>query len=897
MIGVFLFRLRCVLVAGLLGVCLLGVCGVSSVFAAGGAPGWEVFGFFGPTNLVPGGSGDLHLYVYNVGSVASSGVVTVTDHLPGGMTTPGTSACAETGPSFVTCSFEGIEVANVEPAKLPAVLVIPVNVPASASGSVVDRAEVSGGGAAGSASASIPVTFSSTPAGLGLAGFDGWFSNADGTTDTQAGSHPYSFTTVFALNSAEHGNGIEPAVGEARGVNVNLPPGLVGDVTALGQCKRELFDNSETGEKEEPNEGCPANSNIGWVTLLATGLGKPYFPVYNLVPPPGDVAEFGFSVTGDTNVILDVHVRSGGDDGVTVHVENAPQREALLASFTIWGVPGEASHDFQRAGKECVEDGQGGCGFKGQVRPFLTLPTVCGAPPVVGVEELSTWQNEAITPRSAFFEAHDKSDVPTGLEGCGRIAQFSADGSSALFAPSLAITPEVSTGDSPTGLTAVLRLPQGLNDEGLATSGLRDTTVALPEGLALNPGQAAGLEACQPAQENFAPGSPQGESEALDAAPSCPAGSVVGEDEIATPVLPDRLRGKVYVLQSNPPHVQILVAASGDGLNLKLLGKVELNPATGQLVTKFEETPDLPFSEFKLVFNGGPKAALVIPQRCGSYSTSTEFAPWSEPFAEATSSSVFAIDKAAGGGGCPSALPFAPYFAAGSSSSIGGAYTNFSMFLSRGDGEQHLGSLQFTAPKGLLGMIPHVTLCSEAQAAADVCPPGSEIGQSEATAGPGANPLVIPQPGEPSAPIFLTGPYQGAPYGLLIKVPVIAGPFDLGTQVVRGKIEVDPHTSQLTITTGALPRIVEGVPSDLRSVYAIINRAQFMFNPSNCTGGSFSGTAASTEGASASLASHFQVGACQALKFKPAFSVSTSGKPTRLGGASLTAKVTYPLSR
>src|SRR6202035_5598374 len=164
--------------------------------------------------------------------------------------------------------------------------------------------------------------------------FDGWFSNADGTADTQAGSHPYSFTTVFALNSAEHGSGIEPAGGEARGVNVNLPPGLVGDVTAIGECKRELFDNSETGEKEEPNEGCPADSNIGWVTLLATGLGKPIFPVYNLVPPPGDVAEFGFSVTGDTNVILDVHVRSGGGVGVAGDAEKAPQRGVVGAGFS-----------------------------------------------------------------------------------------------------------------------------------------------------------------------------------------------------------------------------------------------------------------------------------------------------------------------------------------------------------------------------------------------------------------------------------------------------------------------------------------------------------------------------------------------------------------------------------
>jgi hypothetical protein len=879
--------------AGVLVMCLVGVLGVGVGVAGAGAAGvsgvgWEVFGFFGPTNLAPGGSGDLHLYVYDVGGAASSGVVTVTDRLPGGMTSTGSEDCSETAPSVVTCSFEG-----VEPAKVPFVIVFPVSVPADASGTAVNGVEVSGGGAVGSAHESIPVTFSSARAGLGFSNFDGWLSNADGSADTQAGSHPYAFTTVFSLNNVASGSEIEPAGGEARTLNVKLPPGLVGDTTAVGQCKRELFDNGEIGE--DAGEGCPANSNIGWVTLLAKGLGSPFFPVYNLVPPAGVTTEFGFSITGDTNVILDVHVRSGGDDGVTVHVQNAPQREALLSSVTIWGVPGEASHDFQRAGKECAEDGSGGCGYKGQVHPFLTLPTSCGAPPLFGIEELTTWQDEAIAPQRASFPLHDESGAPTGLGGCGRLAQFNASSSSsALFAPSVSLTPEVSSADSPSGLTAIVRLPQGLNGEGLATPGLKDTTVTLPEGLVINPGQAAGLEACQPAQENLAPGSEAGESEAFDAAPSCPKGSIVGEDEIATPLLPGRLHGKVYVLQSNPPHIEILVAASGDGVNLKLVGKVELDPFTGRLTTKFEETPDLAFSEFKLTFNGGPKAALATPQRCGEYQTSARFTPWSEPFADTTSSSAFAISTAPGGGGCPASLPFSPSFTAGSTSDIAGGYTGFSMLLSRGDGQQHIGSLQFTTPRGLLGMISNIPLCGEAEANADACPEASKIGHTITTAGPGANPLVIPQPGAPEAPIYLTGPYAGAPYGLLIKVPVIAGPFNLGIQVVRGKIEVDPHTSQITITTGALPRIVEGVPSDLRTIYAIVDHANFMFNPTSCEPATFTGTATSTEGATSALSSSFRIGGCQALKFQPALKVSTSGRTSRLGGASLTAKLTYP---
>ena len=128
----------------------------------------------------------------------------------------------------------------------------------------------------------------------------------------------------------------------------------------------------------------------------------------------------------------------------------------------------------------------------------------------------------------------------------------------------------------------------------------------------------------------------------------------------------------------------------------------------------------------------------------------------------------------------------------------------------------------------------------------------------------------------------------------MISVPVIAGPFNLGTTVVRGKIEVDPQTSQLTITTDPLPTILDGVPVDMRTINAVIDRKEFMFNPTNCNPQSFSGTATSTEGTTAPLSSPFQVGSCRSLTFKPGFKVSTSAKTSRTQGASLDVKMTLP---
>ena len=313
------------------------------------------------------------------------------------------------------------------------------------------------------------------------------------------------------------------------------------------------------------------------------------------------------------------------------------------------------------------------------------------------------------------------------------------------------------------------------------------------------------------------------------------------------------------MLQSNPPELKLLVAASGDGVNIKQVGTVHLNKATGQLTTTFDEHPDTPFSEFKLAFSGGAQAALVTPPKCGVYSTTTSFTPWSAPFvAEAFDATRFAINAGPLGSACTNPLPFAPTLTAGSTTDQAGGYTDFSMLLQRGDGQQRFLSLSFKAPEGLSGMIASVPLCGEQQANEGTCPEASKIGHTVVGAGPGPYPFYIPQQNAPPTPIYLTGPYDGAPFGLSIVTPVVAGPFNLGTNVVRARIEVDPHTAQITITTDAsgvhsIPTILDGIPTDVRSINAIIDRPDFMFNPTNCSPQEFSGTAYSDEGAKTSL--------------------------------------------
>ncbi|MGA7703951.1 MAG: hypothetical protein WB998_03535 [Solirubrobacteraceae bacterium] len=825
------------------------------------APGWEATMQTFPTNLSPGGAGNLKISLYNAGGAPSNGPVTVTDRLPNGVTATAAGrdlfdevvgppwACSGIGTSVVTCTdSESI------PVGLPQTIGIELSVAEGEARTETNQVTVSGGGATGPASLSGPLRISSTPSGFGFAAFDAWTTNADGTTDTQAGSHPYETTVAFDLDSAKN---LETTGGEIKNVEVNTPTGLVGDPTALPQCTRQQFDAKR----------CSAESQIG-IDVAEIEGEEDEFPLYNLVPPPGLAAQFGFTLVG-IETFLDVGVRTGSDYGITVHTDDIVQRGIKENMTTLWGVPADPSHDASRSGPGCHE----GCASDVAPIPLLTLPTSCVGPREYSIEA-STWQNSDTASASAL--THDNEGVAVGNTGCDHLG----------FGPSISVSPDTSFADTPAGLSVELKTPQeGLsNPEGLAASNIEDTTVTLPEGVVINPGQAAGLQACQPSEDALG----------TEAAPSCPNASRVGMVAIESPLVKEKLEGGVYVLPSNPPDLQLLVAASGDGVNLKLVGDVHLDSQTGRLVTTFTRTPELPFTNLKLSFSGGAQAALATPLTCGTYTTTSDFTPWTNPFvADVFPSSAFAITGGTGGTPC-SAPGFSPSMIAGSTTDQAAGYTSFSLLLQRGDGQQRVASLRFKTPEGLLGMISKVPLCPEAQANTGTCSAASQIGHTVVEAGPGPYPLVVPQPGQPPAPIYLTGGYKGAPYGLSIVVPLVVGPFTLQTQVVRARIEVDPHTSRLTVTTDPLPTIIDGIPADLRTINAVIDRPGFMFNPTNCDPQAFTGTATSTEGATAPLESHFQMGSCQTLSFKPNFKVATNGKTSRKNGASLNVKLLYP---
>jgi hypothetical protein len=197
-------------------------------------------------------------------------------------------------------------------------------------------------------------------------------------------------------------------------------------------------------------------------------------------------------------------------------------------------------------------------------------------------------------------------------------------------------------------------------------------------------------------------------------------------------------------------------------------------------------------------------------------------------------------------------------------------------------------------PPGLSGLLTGVKLCGEAEANAGTCGAESEVGETTVSVGVGSSPFAVK-----GGRVFITGPYKGAPFGLSIVNPAKAGPYDLGKVIVRAKIEVDPVTAALTISSDnegsyKIPQYLKGIPLQIKHVNVTITRPGFTFNPTNCEHMQIGGTLSSTEGASQALAVPFQATNCATLAFAPKFSASTSGKTSKANGAALKVKIAFP---
>ncbi len=899
--------------------------------SAGPGPGWTISSLATPTDLAPGtDTGSYQVIVRNSGSAPAEGPVTITDRLPAGFkaATTGSGEVSSSKPHYydeneeeiffpddeagnalrvhairspektgnfinlqgsvwyfpctsngagtvVSCTYSH---APVRPG-VSLVMTLGVEVPATAGEGeeAVNVATVTGGGAPSpSASTSETSTISSTTSSYGLESFDFQAAALDGLTDTQAGDHPYETTVSYFLNTEEEGESYVPVSNggvkeETKDFVVDLPPGLVGNPQVVARC---------TPQRVEA-EKCPPSTQIGVATTYiingALNGNRPFptiDPIYNVTPEPDEPADFQFNDTG-IPVNLAVNVSQETGYAVRVTVSGVPRIAAVVGvSVTFFGDPQSDPDVFNQS-------------TGAQPFAFLSNPVDCSAGPLTARVSTDSWERPGAWLANGSPDLADPNwktataTVYPSMTGCDLLQ----------FNPSISVVPDTTQADEPTGLTVNVHVPQGTGiPPTLATPELKDATVTLPAGMSISPSAADGLQACSDAQ--FA--------EASIEPAACPDASVLGTVRISTPLLERPLEGQVYLgaPECDPctsadaadgRELRILLEAAGSGVRIKKEGRVYANPSTGQLTTRFEDDPQLPFENLELHFKGGLRAGLATPQTCGAAATSADLVPWSSPVTpDAVSENSFDVDWDGEGGACPAVTPFAPSFSAGTSNPNAGQFSPFTMTFGREDRERDLAGIQVQMPPGLLGTLTGIPLCGETQASLGTCGEGSRIGSMTVAAGPGAHPFY--EQGE----IYLTGPYGGAPFGLSIVVPTVAGPFNLGNVVVRAKIDVDPSTAALTVTSEPFPQIIDGIPLRLRSANVTIDRPGFIFNPTDCAQLHVTATIAGAQGAQVQVQAPFAVAGCAGLHFGPTFKASTSGRASRADGASLDARLTFP---
>ncbi len=779
--------------------------------------------------------------------------------------------------------------------------------------SEVNGASVAGGGAT-SASAGSSVSISSATPAYGVAS-----GSVFGATSTsQAGAHP-NVTTGFFLNTINPkgeanfagGYQLEPKylllsepVGYPKDIGFDLSPGLVGTTVGMARCTMAEVVNFAN---------CSRDTMVGTATVIVGSHGNRLVitvPVFNIAPAPGEPAAFAFNALY-FSVRLDTSVLSGGDYGVRVTAPNITAGAGTYAAFiTIWGVPAEHNGPgtdnagLNSLANKFLGEGEtpqltfGGPGIEergeyngtesgekvvktqfGSRVPLLTNPSQCSEP-LKGRLETDSWEAAGFFPGGPEYEASMGTDT-----GCNLLS----------FKPSVSMLPDTLDAGAPAGYAFDLKVPQNTEAESLATPNVKRVVATLPAGTVISPSAADGLGDCSDAVFGLHSGVPGG----------CPRDSQVGTVRIKTPALEEALTGDVFLASPlcspcSPADAQdgrmvrlfVQVVGEGEsGIVVKLEGTGQINQQTGQVTTTFDNNPQLPFSEFQLTLQGGERATLANPRTCGSVSTTVDLTPWSSPFTpDASPSSQFDVDENCFG------AQFKPSFSAGTTSNQAGGYSPFTVAFGRSDSDEFLNGLQMAFPPGLLANVTSVPLCGEPQAAAGTCSEASRIGSTDVQTGPGADPFLVT-----GGKVFLTGPYNGAPYGLSVVVPAKAGPYTLagttgaGTVVVRAAIAIDPSTAAITVTADPLPTELDGIPLQLRLVNVTVDRPGFTFNPTSCDPLAIKGALTSTQAANIAVSSSFQVTNCQALAFKPAFDVSTSGKTSKANGASLDARVSYPV--
>jgi hypothetical protein len=773
------------------------------------------------------------------------------------------------------------------------------------------------------AAASALALLLASPAGaaFGLEDFDVTFTGPREVLDkgdaplgpivSQAGAHPFEMTTSFEVNHKENSKGgvtLEEAIRDALFTQV---PGFAGAPTAVPACKAADFLTLVPGPDGLNSANCPDDAAIGLVenALASEIVQVPKFaPVYNLEHSPGNAAKLGF-ITAGIPVIIDAELSEASPNPIVAGPTDLSQFVEVVGSkFTLWGVPADPRHDPLRG--FCLNssgESAGTCHVSVTKTPFISMPRACEGP-LPTTYLVRSWlggeeTGEALT--------HDEAGNPQGMVGCAALA----------FSPDLSAQPTSRTAASPSGMDVSLHFEdEGLtNPDGLAASDLKRAVLSFPEGVTLNPSQAEGLATCSEKQLAR-------ETAGSEFGAGCPAESKVGSVEVETPLLEKEvLRGSLFLATpyENPfgslIALYMTIKSPERGIGITVAGKVEPDPATGQLLTTFGDPlspiPEDPISDIRVHLREGARSPLITPSRCGDYRSRMLLTPTADPENPVPATADFHIASGVGGGPCPPAgpPPFEPGFAAGTLTNGALAHSPFLMRLTRRDGDQDLTKFAATLPPGVLASLVGLEKCSDAaiahargrtgphggaeELADPSCKAASKIGTTEAGAGVGDQLTYVP------GSLYLAGPYNGAPLSVVSITPGVAGPFDVGTVVVRVALGFNPRSGEVQADgsrSDPIPHILRGIPLAVRDLQVNVDRPNWIFNPTSCREAS---TKATIFGSAANLfdpaddigigrTARFQAADCVALRFGPRLSLRLKGGNARGDHPALTATYT-----
>jgi hypothetical protein len=742
---------------------------------------------------------------------------------------------------------------------------------------------------------------------FGLSQISVSFTEADGSPTRQAGSHPFAMTTAFHVNTKlSVDKGVQVVDGAIRNLDVILPAGFVGNPTAVPRCETLDF----LSEDSNGHPDCADSTALGVLTVRLGGgtgsVGEGTVAVYSLEPPPGSAAKLGFEVA-EQPITVSIAPAQTPPYNVVASLRNTSQTvEVLSSELTIWGNPADPAHDPDR-GDCAYESFPGTCEAVVPNRPFLTLPRSCDGPLVTTFTALSWWSGDPVHPGPpALFEADAQSP---GMLDCSRLG----------FAPQLTAEPTSHRAESPSGLAVDLAVAdEGLaNPAGRADSDVDAALLALPEGMTANPSLAEGLATCGPGDlGRETPTSAPGEG--------CPEASKVGTLEVQTPVLEGTvLHGTLYIATPEDPAtpdpgaenpfdsllaLYMVVKDPGLGLLIKQPGLIEPDPRTGQLVTSFEDLPPFPLGQVHLTLREGGRSPLITPPSCGPHTSVADLYPSGDPFEPLTITSSFEIKQGVDGGPCPppGTRPFAPGLSAGTANNAAASYSPFHLRLTRRDGDQDLTRFDATLPPGVLAKLAGVSRCPDgaiaaakaktgrAELASASCPAASRIGSALGGAGVGSQ-LTYAR-----GSLYLASPVGKAPLSVVGVVPAVAGPFDVGTVVVRQALRVNPVTGVAEVDgslSDPIPHILAGIPLRVRDIRVDVDRPDFTLNPTDC---SPFATAASIWGGGLdvfsraddspiSRSARFQAANCARLGFRPRLALRLKGGTKRGAHPALTA--------